>query len=297
LSGAHLDVVVNGTIIATAMTNAQGVAIISLFKEPAGTVESINFAGDSTHALASTSVIAPLVGPIAMGVRLSRNQCFFQPSGSDQLCLTQSGDLVELDASGSTLFDAQVSGGQSVVLSSDGNLLVSNSAGQVIWSSRTNGLGVTKLTILSSGQVALLTSSNQVWWTSAGGSRGVLARASRQLVIPHKAVTLSFGQKLRAGDCLFSPSGAARACVTVSGNVVVTNATQTTVWSSRTSGSGVSLSLKSNGQLIIVNGAGKILWISGSAIKGARSVAVSNQGALHLVSSSSKTLWTSTKGH
>jgi hypothetical protein len=59
----------------------------------------------------------------------------------------------------------------------------------------------------------------------------------------------------------------------------------------------VSLSLTSNGQLIIVNGAGKILWNSGSAIKGARSVAVSNQGALHLVSSSSKTLWTSTKGH
>ncbi len=297
LSGATIAVNVGSTTIATATTDNQGVATISIsFMEPAGTTETVSFLGDASHAQASTNIVTPLVGPLVLGANLSIGQCFFQPSGADQVCLTQHGDLVELGADGSTMFDALVSGGTAATLTPAGNLVVTNASGQILWSSQTAGLGVTKLTILSSGVVALLDNSNQAWWTTNGASQGLLASAARHLAIPQKAKSLTLGQKLNAGSCLFASSGAAMVCVTGSGNVLVTDASGRVIWNAHTSGKGVSLVLKNNGQLLISNGAGKVLWSAGAANKATRSLVVSNTGAIHLVSATNKTLWTSTKG-
>ena len=297
LSGATIDVNVGSTTIATGATDGQGIATLSIsFMEPAGTTETVSFLGDASHEEASTTVVTPLVGPLVLGAHLSTGQCFFQPSGSDQVCLTQHGDLVELGADGSTMFDALVSGGTSATLTATGNLVVTNASGQILWSSQTAGLGVTKLTILNSGVVALLDNSNQAWWTTNGAAQGLLASAARHLAIPQKAKSLALGQKLNAGSCLFAPSGAAMVCVTGSGNVVVTDASGRIVWNAHTSGKGVSLMLKTNGQLVITNSAGRVLWSAGAANKTTRSMVVSNTGAIHLISATNKILWTSTKG-
>lgn len=296
LSGATVSVLADGSIIATAATNGEGVADLSVFREPAGTVETISYAGDQTHAPAQAQVIAPLVGPLTIGMHLSRNQCFFQPNGANQLCLNQGGDLVEISSDAATLFDAEVTGGTSATLLANGNLVVTSASGQMLWSSRTAGLGVTQLTISSAGQVALLDSTGQAWWTSTRGTTGVLASAHRHGAIPRQALGLNLGQRVGMGSCIFSLSGAAMVCVSVSGNVTATDSSGHVMWNAHTSGQGVTLWLKSTGQLVIVNAAGKQLWTNGKSIKGAHELLVADTGALHLTAASGKILWTSTKG-
>ena len=296
LSNADISVLVNNSIIARGTTNDQGVATITQFREPAGTLESVTFSGDDTHSLGTASITVPLVGPLTLGSHLSRGQCLLQPGGSNQLCLTEGGDLVEVASDGSTRFDAQVSGGQSAVLSSNGNFTVIDGAGNMIWSSQTAGLGVTQLTILSNAKVALLDSSNRTWWTSSGGSAGFLPTAALHAALSVQVRNLALGQRLTTGACLFSSSGASKLCVTVSGNVVATDSSGRTMWSSRTSGKGVALLFRPNGQLVVVNATGRVLWRLGAPLRGAHALTISNLGAVHVITSSSKVIWTSNKG-
>ena len=212
------------------------------------------------------------------------------------MCLTKGGDLVEVASDGSTRFDAQVSGGQSAVLSSNGNFTVIDGAGNMIWSSQTAGLGVTQLTFLSNAKVALLDSSNRMWWTSSGGSAGFLPTAALHAALSVQVRNLALGQRLTTGACLFSSSGASKLCVTVSGNVVATDSSGRTMWSSRTSGKGVALLFRPNGQLVVVNATGRVLWSLGAPLRGAHALTISNLGAVHVITSSSKVIWTSNKG-
>lgn len=62
-----------------------------------------------------------------------------------------------------------------VLQKSDGNLVLYNNFNAPLWSSGTNGKGVTHLSLESDGNLVLLTSSNKQVWASNTGNMGVCA--------------------------------------------------------------------------------------------------------------------------
>jgi hypothetical protein len=92
-------------------------------------------------------------------------------NGNSQLALRANGDLVVVRAN-HTVWDANTAGRGAVrlVMRPDGNLVLADSQGHPVWSSRTAGTGThNRAVVLPDGDVAVLTAgSKRLWHTNTG---------------------------------------------------------------------------------------------------------------------------------
>ena len=157
-------------------------------------------------------------------------------------------------------------------LREDGNLVALDADGGLVWRSRTAGSGPASLALQDDGNLVLLDAAGTPVW-SAGTPIGPSA--------------MDVGGELAAGASLGSPSG--HLALEVAGGALVATWDDEPVWSSST-GTGTTLRLQEDGDLVLLDAAGAPVWTSGTAgHPGVR--LVMEETAVLLVTAEGEVLW------
>ncbi|WP_461049957.1 IPT/TIG domain-containing protein [Terrabacter koreensis] len=189
---------------------------------------------------------------------------------------------------GTTLLSGQIlssgtalrspSGAYVATVQGDGNLVIRNAAGTALWSTGSAGAG-SRIEIRADGNLTLVRPTGAVAWTSGtngwiGGlvtltDDGILqVRQAGTTVWDHRGVRydrILAGQVLRSGESVRSTNLAWSMTMRSDGNLVLVSSAGIRRWASFTSAAGSTASMQSNGNLVIRNASGGAVWSTGTA--------------------------------
>ena len=153
----------------------------------------------------------------------------------------------------------------SLVLQTDGNLVLYSAAHRALWASGTKGSGATRLVMQDDGNLVLYPASGPAVWATHTG-RALLPPGSR----------LTAGQALlnRVSNVHGGPY--TRLAMQTDGNLVVYYGRKA-VWSTHTSVRGSVLTMQTDGNLVLYSPAHRALWSSRTSHAGPRSWAYVEQ--------------------
>lgn len=212
------------------------------------------------------------------GERLTAGQKIVSDSGKLSLVMQSDGNLVLYAPGSSARWDTntQDNPGAYATLQTDGNLVVYTAAGKALWNAGTGGSGAAFLQIQDDGNVVLYTAAPRSVWQT--GTRYYPSR-------------LEAGQTLAAGQRLQSPNGAFEALMQTDGNFVLYGPGGWT-WQSDTDGSGATrLSLQTDGNLVMYTSANVWKWQTRTNGRTAGSLRVQDDGNMVLYDASSTWVW------
>ncbi|MDG2332908.1 MAG: hypothetical protein P8Q97_01665 [Myxococcota bacterium] len=177
-----------------------------------------------------------------------------------------------------------------VEFQADGNFVLYEGGGQVLWTSGTSGTSGAQLRIQGDGNLVVYNGSNQALWQSytnypleyhfAGEALALFApqilhsqNRKMEMLEDCNLVLYSFENGETGGVVWHSDTaGQGPGCSAnfqADGNFVVYSGSGSALWASGTSGTtGGILSLQEDGNLVVYNGAGQPLWSAGSNISG-----------------------------
>ncbi|KAL3913615.1 MAG: hypothetical protein SGILL_006418 [Bacillariaceae sp.] len=166
------------------------------------------------------------------------------PRGLFEAGLDMSGQLIIQEASSSTtIWTSGKSGGNSVYMQRDGNLVVKDAGNSVVWSSATFGPGA-RFAIDDLGLGAILLGDDPLW------------------TAVRSATALIKDQTMRRGEFKPSPSGDYKIGLETNGELVVKDEQSNTVtWRSGREGGDTCL-MQNDGNLVVKNGNGSAIWSS-----------------------------------
>lgn len=211
---------------------------------------------------------------------------FLQTSTGYRLSI-ENGVLVERNPQGQQIWSASQSGkvGALLTMQSDGNLVLSemipgggSNSYAPIWNTSTSVPG-SELQLLETGRMIVVTPDGVVVWQSSPA--------------PTDPSTLAQGDWLRPGSSLVSPSGLYTLTLTTAGRLQITGPVGAIVWQTTTFGSGLQgLQVRPNGDLALVDAAGKQVWATGT--RAGAQLQLTDNGQLWLSKANSDALaWSS----
>lgn len=127
-------------------------------------------AGNAATPVTRTVVVSAPVASNGLGVdqELLANQSLTSANGQYRLTLQSDGNLVLRNSAGTALWSSKTNGSDAVRfrLQSDGNLVLRNASGTSVWSSGTAGRGGVRLTLQDDGNLVLYTAANAAVWST-----------------------------------------------------------------------------------------------------------------------------------
>jgi hypothetical protein len=163
-------------------------------------------------------------------------------------------------------------------MQTDGNLVVYSKAGKALWNTHTNGAGSTpRLVMQSNGDLQVVTSNGIAWRNGAPGSSNIVANT-----------------KLTGSQFLHDTTGLLQAIMQPDGNFVVYIGGKAK-FNTHTNGlKGSSISLQSDGNLVLRDSAGKVRWLTKTSTAGAGTyLTLQPDGNLVLRNKAGKAIWNS----
>ena len=226
-------------------------------------------------AKAATSTLGP-------GQTLTAGQWLTSADGHYSLIMQSDGNLVLYVAGGRVLWSSKTKGdtGDHLLMQTNGNLVLYDAAGNALWSSNTSGGGCSHLVVQDDGNTVLYGPSRADWATGTVNS------------------TLQPGEKLAAGQGLFSAGGEKfHLIMQADGNLVLYNSAAKWLWATKTEGTGAQyVVMQGDGNLVLYTGAGKAVWSSATNGKSGAHLVVQSDGNVVLYLGSTAVFSTGTAG-
>jgi hypothetical protein len=175
-----------------------------------------------------------------------------------------------------------------VVMSGDGNLVQYDVHGRVLWASNTAGHPGACVVMQDDGNLVVRTSSGEPIW------------ASNTVVppwppLPTQWDRLASGQGLRPGDAIQSQDGRFSLVLQRDGNLVVQGLESQTLWASNTGGrfDAWDVVMQDDGNLVVHDVHGRVLWASFTDGHPGASAVMQSDGNLVISTDSGQELWAS----
>jgi hypothetical protein len=202
-----------------------------------------------------------------------------------------------------------------LILQSDGNIVVYQNAVRPLWESATVGSGATRLVMQSDGNLVAYRPDNVPVWASntVGSPSELIMQSDGNLVIyrvgggatwatgtyPYahqidRVSTLGPNQLLFPGQVLASPDGKYTLSIESSGNLVLRNSTAQVIWATNTAGTGAErLIMQSDGNLVLYRRNTSVVWTTNTSNRtGSESrLRLGSDGSL-AVTHGGSTVWT-----
>jgi len=234
------------------------------------------------------------------GQQLKANEKLVAQNGSCYLWMQNNGDAVVYQENNEQIWDTEPDGagkaGGYLSMQTDGNLVLYESSGKPLWASGTQAYfdakyasadwKPVKLVLDNSGLMVLYNAANKPVWTN------------------QESIHIAAGRQMNVSDRIFSPDNSHMMTVLPSGNVEVRRRLDNAlVWQTNTSGTGVYLSMQTDGHLILYNQSRAQIWVSGThtsrnpdwGTAGMKPVkmGLTNEGALTLYNAAGVPVWSS----
>lgn len=131
------------------------------------------FLGTCLFVSLACSAFAQAGGVLSPGTTLLPGQQTFSSDGRFHLDFQHDGNLVLHNSGGSILWATQTSGApvQELKMQTDGNLVLYGPGGQTLWASQTAGHPGAELRVQTDGNVVIYSPSQRVLWASQAEGR------------------------------------------------------------------------------------------------------------------------------
>lgn len=203
---------------------------------------------DGSTALWSTGTVQT---GLAASDTLKAGQAVSSPNGRFQLVMQTDGNLVLYTPTGRAIWNTKTAGhpGAYAVMQGDGNAVVYDSSNSPLWNAGTSGHPGSYLAVQDDGNVAVYEGATARWASGSVDGR------------------LESGERLNAGQKLYSPSEAFYVAMQGDGNLVLYRSSGGALWNSQTAGRpGAYAIMQPDGNLVVYDaGGGTALWNSGTA--------------------------------
>lgn len=224
-------------------------------------------------------------GTMPSGIILSSGATTATPANQFRLTMQSGGNLVETNASGTTLWSSGTSSaGAHAVMQTDGNLVVVSTTAVALWASNTSGNPGATVTINGLGQLVIDSASGVALW----GPGMFLGPPG----------TLPVNGQLTGGQWIMSPAlpdgEQFQLTMQTGGNLVEFSVDGSTLWSSGTSSPGARVVVQTDGNLVIYNTANTPLWASNTIGSPGAFLTIGDLGQLTIQSVTGTLLWSST---
>jgi len=212
---------------------------------------------------------------LVQNTELASGSSLSSPSGGYTLTMQADGNLVETTSSDAPIWASGTSGnaGAYVVMQGDGNLVVYNTASSPLWDSKTVGNPGAYLEVGPDGALIVHGPYGTPLWSG-------------------NSVAVENTQPA-GGFSLSSPGGGYTLNMQPDGDLVETNSAGVAVWSSGTSGNhGAFAVMQGDGNLVVYSAADAPLWASDTAGNPGAYLELEPSGNLDVYSPSAVILWT-----
>lgn len=245
----------------------------------AGLMSALVPAESAQAATANTAVLrAP--GSLTGGHRM------VSANGNFELLMGRNGDLLLYNRWGQVMWSTRTAGhhGAHLSLQANGNLVLRERSGKAVWATKTRGSHAV-LELRASGVLELVAHRHALWYTHTAVKSG-----SRDN--PVASSLLASGSSLTAGHKLTSANGRATATTGQDGQFT-DRGPDGVVWTTNSSGwAGARFTLANNGNLLLYAADGSALWQSRTRSRGAV-LMLANNGNLILYNVHGQAVWQS----
>lgn len=187
------------------------------------------------------------------GKKLTSGKSIESSNGQYKLAMQSDGNAV-LRGNGRPIWQTNTpnNAGGYITMQNDGNFVVYSKANKALWASGTNrGSSTSKVVIQSNGDLQVITSNGVQWRNGAPGTSNIVANT-----------------KLTGGQFLHDSTGLIQAIMQTDGNFVVYIGGKAK-FNTKTNGyKGASISLQTDGNLVLRDKTGKVRWLTHTSIAG-----------------------------
>lgn len=241
-----------------------------------------------SDSLGSITPTAPATGDrLSAGQQLAAGQQLTSPNGKYTLVMQTDGNIVVYASGSRVLWQSATNGrpGARLVLQGDGNLVAYGADNKAVWHTDTWGASGGRLVLQDDGNAVLYTAGGTpMWFTGWDRGAGVPIDSMYPL------------QQLTAGQQLLSANGSHRLVMQGDGNVVVYGPGLRPVWFTGTRVAGSRLILQGDGNVIARTPSRQVAWHAGTWGNPGTRLVVQNDGNLVLYAANGRPLWSALYG-
>jgi hypothetical protein len=232
----------------------------------------------NTNNKVNTYAVNKVGNQIASETRLNPGDYVQSLDYRYSLVMQSDGNLVMYSADGAPIWNSGTGGkpGSYAVLQNDGNLVVYNAANAPLWWTGTWSKGASTLKMQNDGNLVLYRNSdNEFTWAT-------WSHQNNYQVNTYISTQIASGTTLHAGEYLRSPDWRYTLVMQEDGNLVVYYVDRyTPIWSSRTwNNGGAYATLQNDGNFVVYDKDGKALWNTYTYSQGASVLKMQNDGNL-----------------
>jgi hypothetical protein len=245
----------------------------------------INLSGGTCPGAAPAVTAPSACGKMTAGEGLKKGHTLTSCDGRFELAMQTDGNLVEYSNGIALWASHTVNGGDTVVMQGDGNLVVYGATGCPVWASQTAGNAGGFFQLQSDGNLVVYNASSQAKWATGTGSIGAKPSACGEV----KA-----GEGLAPGETVSACGGCFSVTMQSDGNLVLYKKAGGALWSSATAGStGYTLDMASGGDLTLWSKEGCPLWSTNTGGHTGSKFAVQDDGNLVVYDATNHPIWAS----
>jgi hypothetical protein len=273
-------VVYNSSNVALWWSGTYGVSADTLALQDDGNIHISASAIDkyTTNIKVNSYVVNNVGSQIASQTKLNSGDYIKSPDGRYTLVMQSDGNLVLYSADGTPLWTSGTGGqpGSYALMQNDGNFVVYNAGNVPLWWSGTWSKGASTLKLQNDGNLVLYRNSdNSITWQT-------MTQTNNYQVNNYIGTQIASGTTLHAGDYLRSPDWRYTLVMQEDGNLVVYYAGgYTPIWNSGTwNNSGAYATMQNDGNLVVYSANGNPLWNSYTYTQGASVLKMQSDGNL-----------------
>ncbi len=238
---------------------------------------------------------------LAAGQVLQQGAELISPGGTYRAVFQRDGNFCVYDVAGHRFKWGSIQAGshwhgQRLEMQSDGNCVIVDAAGAVVWATETSGNSGADLEIDDEGVLTVVTSSGQRIWSTADTPLYHIPHTHPNVRMDNY---LESGKSLERGDQIVSPQHIFTATFQDDGNFCVRRAeTNRFKWGSIQAGSdwgAARIDMRADGNCVISNADGAQIWETATAGTPGARLRLDDEGTLAVVSTSGAVLWSSEK--
>ncbi|MBO3083974.1 D-alanyl-D-alanine carboxypeptidase family protein [Cellulomonas fengjieae] len=231
----------------------------------------------ATLGLAPWASAAPGEGELRPGEVLASGEALVSADGSQTLVVQPDGVLALFGAEPEPRWVAGPTvPGSRLVVGENGDVALTAADGTVVWRPEATGGPGSRLVLQDDGDVVVLDPQGTQVWESG--------TAVRPSILPAGGV-------LGPGDALASPDGRHALLLRDDGQLALLGPDAATRWSPGTDQPGAGLTLREDGDLVVTDAAGEVLWRSRTAGHPGASLVLQDDGDLALYDAAGAAVW------
>ncbi|AQX90542.1 MULTISPECIES: hypothetical protein [Elizabethkingia] len=230
------------------------------------------------------------------GSELTRNVWYNSSNGAYNLIFQDDGNLVMYNSSGAIVWNSETeSEGNRAIFQRDGNLVIYNNEENAIFTTATNDQGATSLNIHDDGNLVIYNNRGRALWSSQSGMTSNNEDYDNTET-SYASSDLAKGFSFNREEKIYSKNKMYYICFQNDGNLVFyrNGYYPQALWASGTDGRGSGAEFQNNGSLIVYDSYGRIIFNTNTQGKGGERLSIGN-GNLVIYNYNNRPIWISNR--